>query len=562
MWRVCCVLVLTLQFILSPIAAVAVDEMQVGGAESKFIRSDNFDLPEPSLQDIPPETIDRLLGPSLPEEVAEVRQDGDSFVVPVKQSLAGLVGMSEISVFADVDGQFANSMAEYQLFPEESVGRPVEMDLFDSIRAGRSFSRDSHAAMARTEQAKAQSGQALGLLLPSVYMRVSRGYEVSEPSVVVNDVTGELEAQSKHMRTDVTLTATQPLFNLPILLDWRRRKVKELVREEGYRVSDGDAYVSTVSTYLSLVSSRLQADVTRDFEAQLAELLDYIEKRAGAGAASVSDMSRVRARRQATRSSRLEQESAHAAAGTEFVRLTNIVPQTVHLPEIEDVGASVLPETFEMAVATAMEASPEVAALAAELKAEKIDRMAAEGAFLPHLDMEYTDTYSLHAGGSSESQRDKRLMLVLNWNLVSGGKDIRHHDERLAKYNELKYRLDAQRRTVVQALAANYATLTTTSERIESGYEELKSISIAAEAMSKRMLSGNQSLLDLLTVYEHHYRVRSRLIDLHILEMNIVARLVRLIRGTPWPAPEIVLSVAKKKQASLGTIERDWDIGP
>ena len=56
--------------------------------------------------------------------------------------------------------------------------------------------------------------------------------------------------------------------------------------------------------------------------------------------------------------------------------------------------------------------------------------------------------------------------------------------------------------------------------------------------MSKRMLSGNQSLLDLLTVYDRYYQVRSRLVSLHILEMNTVAQLVRLTLGTPWGGAE------------------------
>ena len=124
-------------------------------------------------------------------------------------------------------------------------------------------------------------------------------------------------------------------------------------------------------------------------------------------------------------------------------------------------------------------------------------------------------------------------MIVLNWNLISGGSDYMYGLERGARHKELQYRLDDQRRRVVQALSANYATLATTRERIISGYQELESISTAAEAMSKRMLSGNQSLLDLLDVYDRFYQVRSRLVSLHILEMSTVTQLVRLTLGTP-----------------------------
>jgi adhesin transport system outer membrane protein len=301
-----------------------------------------------------------------------------------------------------------------------------------------------------------------------------------------------------------------------------------------------------VNAYLSLVSSRLLTDMTRDFETQLTELLTYIEKRASAGASSVSDMARVRARWQATQSSRLEQEAAQAAAGIEFVRLTNFVPRKVRLPVLDDVGNSLLPESFKLAVQTAMKSNPEIAALSAEVKAANIDLSAAKGRFLPRVNAEYTDTYSLHAGGetSSTGQRDKRGMIVLNWTLFSGGGDYQYHVERVARLKELQYRLDDQRRRVVQTLSADYATLAITRERISSGYLELQSISTAAEAMSKRMLSGNQSLLDLLDVYDRYYQARSHLVSLHILELSTVTQLVRLTLGTPGSVSEVKTELA------------------
>lgn len=512
-WCVGCFLVLILQFVVSPMATIAAAEIQEKDAESQSVPAKDFDRTEPV--------------------------DG-GLAVPEKRNLAELIGRAEISVLADVDGQFVKNMDENQILEGEFSSQVEETNLSESIRAGRSFNRENLAALARTEQAKAQTGQAFALLMPSVSVRVSRGVETSEPSVIPDEVNGGLVSPDTHWRTDASLSVRQPLFDLPGFLDWRRRQVIEQARKENYRVSDGDAYISTVNAYLSLVSSRLQTDMTRDFEAQLAELLSYIEKRASAGAASVSDMARVRARSQATRSSRLEQESAHAAAGIEFVRLTNLVPREVRLPGLEDVGASLLPKSFDMAAVTAMKANPEIAALTAEVQAAKIDQSAAKGRFLPRVDAEYTDSYSLHAGGdpSSAGQRDKRSMMVLNWTLFSGGSDYQNHVERSARRKELQYRLDDQRRRVLQTLSANYATLATTGERIASGYQELASISTAAEAMSKRMLSGNQSLLDLLDVYDRFYQVRSRLVSLHVLEMSTVAQLVRLTLGTPWAPSE------------------------
>jgi adhesin transport system outer membrane protein len=540
-WCPCFVLVVCTQLALSPIAASAAAELQAGSAARKAQYPQenrvNVHLSKTSGQSIEPQS-GAGAAESLPSrKIDEIRKIAGGNL-PEKRSLADLVGASDISVMTDVGGEFVKNMAQYQIFDNEFASQVAETNLQTSIHAGRSFSRESLAALARQEQARAQTGQALALLLPSVSVSGKYGSEISMPSVETDSATGALFAKDSHSRTDASLTIKQPLFDLPSFLDWRRREVIEQVRGENYRVSDGDAYVSAVNAYLSLVSSRLQTDMTRDFETQLADLFKYIEKRASAGAASVSDMARVRARSQATLSSRLEQESAHAAAGIEFVRLTNLVPQKIRLPALDDVGGSLLPKSFEVAVATAMKSNPDIAALAAEMAAAKIDVSVAKGRFLPRIDAEYTDSYSLHAGGdtSAAGQRDKRIMLVMNWAVFSGGSDYKLHVERTERHKELQYRLDDQRRRVVQSLSANYATLATTSERITAGYQELKSISTAAEAMSKRMLSGNQSLLDLLDVYDRFYQVRSRLVSLHILEMTTVTQLVRLTLGTPWGA--------------------------
>ncbi len=545
--RWACALVIILQLVLSATTRLAYAEIAVGVAEPKAAPPAVFALAESPTPAVPPQVMSGSLD-AKKVDVSEPFTPG--IIVPKKHNLAGLLGVSEISVLTNIDWRFVKNLAENQAL-EEEFARPVdETNLWESIRAGRSFNRESLAALARTDQAKAKTGQAFALLLPSVSVNVSSGYETSEPSVIVDENTGNLIASDTHTRTDVAFTLRQALFDLPGYLDWNRRKVLEQASSENYRVSDGDAYLSTVNAYVSLVSSRLQADITRDFETQLAELLSYIEKRASAGAASVSDMARVRARIEETLSSRLEQESAHATAGLEFVRLTNLVPQKVLLPVLEDIGASVVAKSFDLAVSTAMESNPEIAVLNAELQAAKINQTIAKGNYLPRVDAEFTDTYAKGAGGDDDSQRDQRYMMVLNWNLFRGGKDAKYHVETTARHKELQYRMDDQRRRVVQALSANYTALATTKGRIASGYQELESISTAVEAMSKRMISGNQSLLDLLDVYDRFFRARSRLVSLHVQEMKTVAQLVRLTYGAPWRAAEKTDPAAGQNQLS------------
>lgn len=476
----------------------------------------------------------------------------DRFDVPAEHSLAALAGVMEIPVSVSEFADFGVRISGAQALYVERANMGAETSLEEAVGAGRGFSREVLAAEERTNQAKAQSGQALAALLPSLSVRRNSGRETSSPSVAT-DSTGNAIQRDTHKRTDTAWTLKQPLFDMPGYFDFKRRGVIELARGESRRAADGDAYLASVEAYLSLVSTRLLADMARDFETQLGELRVYIEKRAGAGASSAADMARVRARSLAALSSRLEQESVHTAAGVEFVRLTNLAPKMARLPELEDVGVSLLPGSLDHAVELAMERNPDIAGLASEAQAAEIDRRAAKSRFLPRLDLELTDNKSVHAQGDPDpdGQRDKRAMLVFSWDLFNGGSDLHYGKERAARHLELKYRLDDQRRRVAQSLSANYATLRTTRERLNSGYSELSSMASAAEAMSKRMLAGNQSLLDLLDTYERHYQAKVRLVNLHILEMASVAQIIRQTYGVPGAIPEKLTRAGRQANAPV-----------
>lgn len=507
-------------------------------AQARLPGSPAVALPESSVHQPAAARAVETLTPEVPAATAATPQESvlaARFAAPGEHSLVGLVGAFEVPVSADARGAFAVGVASMQGegAGEDQVEAVSSMDLAQAVKASLGFSREVLVASARIDQARAQTGQAKAFLLPSLLLNVKTGREISTPGAEIDPTTGREVSRSNHSRTDRSLTLKQPLLDMPSLFDWKRRELVEKSRAEGMRTSEGDNYLATVNAYLALVSSRLQANMALDYEAQLQELFQYIEKRAGAGAASNSDKERVRARSLNARSSRIEQEAAHAAAGVEFVRLVNLAPGTLRLPDLEEVGISIVPPKLEQAMPLAIDSNPDIAVLEAELRAAEIDQSAAKSRYLPRVDLELSDNDSLHAGGQVGDQHDQRLMLVMNWSLFNGGGDLKFNDEKAARRTEVKYRLDDQRRRVLQSLSAQYATLEATRERIASGYRELESISTAAKAMSNRMVSGNQSLLDMLDVYDRFYQARTRLVALHVQEMGAVAQIARLVQGTP-----------------------------
>src|SRR5450830_1096051 len=355
-------------------------------------------------------------------------------------SLAKLFGVSLIPVA--VTSQIHN---EYLENSENATGAPPAglvnaIDLPGATSAAVVFSRDVHVADERLGQADAQSSQARALLLPNLSVRYSRGREISSPSSVIDPLTGAAAEESAHIRTDKSITLRQPILDLPSTYDWQRRKEVINSRQESLRGSQADAWLSTVTAYLGLTTSRLIADLSLGYEKQLNQLFDYVDKRANAGASSGSDRQRVLARTLQARAARSQQESAHAAASVEFLRLTNIAPEQIRLPDRADMG--VIPNTVGEAIKIAMENSPDIGSLRAELKAAELDQNVARAKFGPRFDIELSKLTTNNAGGPAGLQEDTRAMVVMNWNLLNGSGDYYLTNEKKARLDEVKYRLD------------------------------------------------------------------------------------------------------------------------
>lgn len=420
----------------------------------------------------------------------------------------------------------------------ETIGKFSNAETIDTISLGKAllgaygFSRDIKMAESRKDQAISQSNQARGLLLPTLTIRNSRGRETSSPGSVVDANTGNAKITDTHLRKDDTITLRQPLIDGPSLIDWQRRDVIVDSRQGSVVSTQGDTYVSTTQAYLNVATTRILADLYREYEQQLGFLLDYVAKRADAGASSNADMERVRARALAAQSTRIEQESAHAAAVVEFVRITNLAPRYLQLP-LRQEAARDLPLNFTQGIELALDTNPDIRILKAELEAVDKEISAAKARALPRVDFELSDSKIVNAGGPSGLQHDQRAMVVMTWSVLSGTVDYYNYQEKREKRTEAFWKLEDQERRLRQTLSAQYATLEATRSRITAGYQEWTSTYQAARSMSQRMLSGNQSLLDLLDTLDRVQQARARLVNLHAVEISSTAQISRLIGKIP-----------------------------
>lgn len=531
--------------------AAATAATAAANAASEAVRATEQSLKQPQLV-IAPTTPEQLAQPpaTAPLPAASPAPQAQARVAPIglqslnldlptqSQSIAAVEGLhlSRLFGISTIPVAVANEIHHEYLSGDYAAQSHVSqvpasimdtMDIRAATDAAVDFSRDVHVADERVSQAEAQSKQARGLLLPNLSVRYGKGREISSPSSAIDARTGSRMEESHHTRTDRVITLRQPLLDMPSIYDWQRRQAIITSREESRRGSQGDAWLSTVNAYLGLTTSRLIADLSLGYENQLNELFTYVDKRATAGASSNADRERVRARSLSARSARTQQEAAHSAASIEFLRLTNVAPQNIRLPEREDMG--IIPATAADAIKTAMNNSPDIASLREELRASQIDQNVARSRYAPRLDLELSRWTTDNAGGPVGEQDDKRFMVVMNWNLFNGGSDYYLSKEKLSRIEEVRYRMDDLQRRISQAMISQYAILESSREQLLAGYRELNAITSAANAMSEKMFAGNQSLLDLLDVYDRQYQARTRLVTLHAQEIDALSQINRLL---------------------------------
>lgn len=407
-----------------------------------------------------------------------------------------------------------------------------QLDIARSVQAAMGFSREVGIARQRVLQAQAQVDQTRGFLLPSVTLRVSQGKEKSSPSSITDPATGAPKASDTHSRYDQSIAVKQPLYDRTTRADVDRREAGLAARDAELQTVAAGQFAAVVQAYVSLASSRLLATLATEQEQELDRLLTYVSKRAEAGAASASDQERVRARSLAARSAKLEQDGAQQAALVEFTRLTNVLPESLTLPVVDDLGVQP-PASAGEALDLGLKNNPLLAALQKEIDAARFDERAASGRFLPRVDLELSHGQTKNAGGPVGWQRDARGVIAMSWALFNGGTDRAYARERTSRLVEAELKLDDQRRRITQELGAAYATLESTRARLVTGYKALSSLGEAQAAMRERMFAGNQSLLDLLDIIERHNQARVSLVTLHMQELTSVAQLAQLTGRAP-----------------------------
>lgn len=468
-------------------------------------------------------------GVSMPP-VAARKPDATRFVrreaVPQATDTTGPVFTPDFSrqrmSLAQVSGlQFVDlpQLSEANPEPTQAVNVPPEkaLKLSDFVRLGLEQSPVLEQARAQLNIATSALNRNRSDFFPSVALRTADGPERSYDTGVAGKV---------HSYKTRTAKLSQPLFDLPLFNNFESAREAEQAARLRLTAARETVALSVTQAVLNLSSTRLTLNDADELIRQNNAILNYLETRAQAGAASQADLERARSRVLAARQTRLEQQASYRSALLELQRLTGVQPEGLSLPFLNELPG--LPKTLSELSTLALDHNAELRALRQDVSAQEKTVAAETSKLLPVATFSLEDERKQNLGGPSSPTEDKRALLTLTWGMNLGGKELFARSQAKAELANRSAKLDEETRRAKQALESDFALLQSTTLRLNAAQAERDASLIVVNAVQQQLQVGRLgSLLDALDSSERLFSARNRLNQALTQQMQAQAQLLR-----------------------------------
>lgn len=192
----------------------------------------------------------------------------------------------------------------------------------------------------------------------------------------------------------------------------------------------------------------------------------------------------------------------------------------------------------------ALAANADVAALNAEVNAQQAQMRSQYSKLMPTVVASLENDQSSNNGGVLGSRRDARALVIMNWSLSLGGKEVHAGREAAADLQELQQRLEKARNDVMQSVDNDFALLQAASLRISLGQQEQASALQVTSAVREQLRVGRiSSLLDALDASDRLYQARIRLTQALSDQMMAQAQLLKHMRRLADVADHATLKI-------------------
>ncbi|MCM8533414.1 MAG: TolC family outer membrane protein [Lentisphaeraceae bacterium] len=362
-------------------------------------------------------------------------------------------------------------------------------------------SKQQLAAESRTDEAK-------GERLPSIDLRASSGREETENSTVESD-------GDKHRtltRSESSLTVRQILY-AGNRINSNIAKRAALASESSYRLLDEKERVAfdAVAAYLEYCRNRALLKLAETNVKVHDDILKTVTERKNRGMARDADVIQVKGRLALAKAQLLRELANKAAVTEQFEEAVNAKPDD-NLEE-PTIAQKFLPKTLIEAKQIAIVSHPSLGARKQNIKAAHLAADESDSAFKPEIAIELSANENDNVGGTKGNDDSMSAMVVLNWNLFSGGSDQARKVSLLLEADRANDLFVDEKRKIAKNIAVSWHDFKGTLVELNYFLQHEKASKETLVAFEEQYKLNQRTLFDLLNAQNELFLASSRVIE-------------------------------------------------
>lgn len=400
--------------------------------------------------------------------------------------------------------------------------------LREAVAAALAVNPEVLGAQARVGAARGQLDQARAGFRPTLDLRAGKGEEQTDNITTRAQGYGYRSLE----RNEVSLTLRQMLYDGKQVSNDVQRGAStvdsQIARQDDAREN---AAQGAVNAYIEVLRAQALLTLTDSLVAAHADVVAKTAWRLERGVGTYADAKLAEGRLASASSTLVSQRSRLALAGAGYQRAVEHPPG--RLDPVTPPGK--MPASERQAQDEALAQNPGCLAADADVAAAQAAVNAAQGRYLPQLDLELGANRTDNVNGLSGQNNSQSAMLQFHYNLYRGGSDTARMYEFAEQLNAAKENRHKTHVAIKEAVSRAWIEMGAARERLASLELHLTSSRAVLEAYRAQYEVGKRTLLDTLNAESELYQAETDLAsgryDLLIAQFRLLGAMGVLVRS-------------------------------
>ena len=438
------------------------------------------------------------------------------------------------------------------------------LSLRDAVQTAIQTNPDVGIVIERRRAVEYEVKQAKSALYPKVDVRIAYGPEwVTDPATRARLRDNDNDSDVVRLpRSEVGITVRQLLFDgFAAVHEIDRQEAR--VRSSSKRIRETSELVAleAITAYLATLRQRELLELLINNVRIHEHYVNLTRSNGTGGASGQADIEQAESRLASAHSYLAEAEGRLIDADSTYNRIIGEEPKDLVRPAVP---LNQLPQSLDSVVGLATDMNPTVRVLRADTDIAEEALKAANSRFSPRLDLQLATNRADNVGGMRGSDIDGSALVVLTYNVFSGGRDLARKRELAARLLESRQRLNRQLRLAEERSRLSWNALQNARSRLSAIYMEVQANERVRDTYRQQFDSGQTSLLDLLDAENELFISKANQLKAEFIELfgsyRILATaglLLTSLNLAPANSPHTVDEGARPMNGGAAPVMRD-----